>query len=97
MIEFVLPTAENKNDVLDFYAEFENNNETCIGFNLHDNYELWLKQMQNRHGGVDLPEGYVRENFYLCHEKGKMVGVFQNKLFDEEENVFVERYVIDLK
>ncbi len=35
--------------------------------------------MQNRHRGENLPEGYVRENFYLCYEKERLVGVFNLK------------------
>lgn len=29
---FVLPTEGNRNDVLDFYKEFEENGDECIGF-----------------------------------------------------------------
>lgn len=35
--------------------------------------------MQNRHRGENLPEGYVRENFYLCYEKERLVGIFSLK------------------
>ena len=35
--------------------------------------------MQNRHTGRDLPEGFVRENFYLCYDGAEMVGVFSLK------------------
>ena len=35
--------------------------------------------MKNRHAGKNLPEGYVREDFYLCYEDGKLVGVFSLK------------------
>lgn len=45
----------------------------------YKNYDQWLIEMQNRHTGKDLPEGYVRENFYLCYEGNRLVGVFSLK------------------
>ncbi len=83
-MEFIFPAEEHRNDVLDFYAEFENNNETCIGYSGHEDYDKWLRGMCNRKTATDLPEGYVRENFYLCYDGGKMVGVFSLK-FDLTE------------
>lgn len=41
--------------------------------------DLWLSGMQNRHTGENLPEGYVRENFYLCYEGKRLIGVFSLK------------------
>lgn len=79
MPDFVLPTEENRNDVLDFYKEFEEYGDECIGFGNRNNYDLWLREMQNRHTGRNLPEGYVRENFYLCYNGEKLVGVFSLK------------------
>ena len=35
--------------------------------------------MQNRLRGENLPAGYVRENFYLCYNGDKMIGVFSLK------------------
>lgn len=35
--------------------------------------------MQNRHTGTNLPQGYVREDFYLCYDGNDMVGVFSLK------------------
>lgn len=35
--------------------------------------------MKNRHIGKNLPEGYVRENFYLCYEGKNLIGVFSLK------------------
>ncbi len=63
MIELTLPTKNNEKDVLDFYKEFDENNEICIGFNNHTNCNKWLKDMTNRHLGVNLPNGYVQEIF----------------------------------
>jgi len=79
MINFVLPDETNQNDVLDFYREFDKYGESCIGFADHDNYDAWLQEKRNRKSGKDLPEGYVRENFYLCYEGKKLVGVFSLK------------------
>ena len=79
MISFVFPSEENRADVLEFYREFEEANGACIGFQNHDDYDLWLQGMRNRKTATDLPEGYVRENFYLCYEGAQMVGVFSLK------------------
>lgn len=169
MINFVFPEEKNARDVLEFYAAFKSSGGECIGCKNGDNYPVWLNEMQNRREGENLPEGYVRENFYLCYlgdaligvfslkfeltpylfsygghigyavapayrncgyateilrlgvdlakdlgfEKLLLVcdddniasekvilkngGVFENKLFDEEENVFVKRFWIDLR
>ncbi len=78
-ITFVLPTEQNRADVLAFYQEFEESGGTCIGFGNWRDYNRWLTGMQNRHTGKNLPEGYVRENFYLCYQGGEMVGVFSLK------------------
>ena len=79
MISFVLPTEENRDDVLSFYNEIEKANETCIGYNNYKNFDIWLTGMKNRHTGKNLPDGYVRENFYLCYDGDEMVGVFSLK------------------
>lgn len=79
MLSFILPTYENKNDVLAFYTEFEKNNETCIGYNDYEDFDKWLCGMYNRKAGTNLPDGHVRENFYLCYDINEMVGVFSLK------------------
>ena len=79
MLKFILPTEQNRNDVLSFYDEIEKSGGVCIGIGNYKNYDLWLSGMQNRHTGKDLPEGYVRENFYLCYEGKRVVGVFSLK------------------
>ena len=78
-LKFVLPTALNRDDVQSFYNEIEAEGGECIGFGNWRDYDLWLIGMQNRHTGRNLPEGYVRENFYLCYEEEKLVGVFSLK------------------
>lgn len=78
-MHFVLPTENNKKDVLDFYKEFEEKGEYCIGFQFHNDYKKWLEQMNNRKEAKNLPEGYVKENFYLCYEEDQLVGVFSLK------------------
>lgn len=35
--------------------------------------------MRSRHTGENLPAGYVRENFYLCYENNRLIGVFSLK------------------
>lgn len=79
MLKFILPTEQNRADVLSFYDEIENNGDECIGIGNYKNYDLWLSGMQNRHSGKDLPEGYVRENFYLCYDGARLIGVFSLK------------------
>lgn len=79
MIHFVLPSERNKKDVLSFYQEIVKAGGECIGLRNHDNYDLWLEEMTNRHLGRNLPDGYVRENFYLCYDRNKLVGVFSLK------------------
>lgn len=79
MIKFILPNKNNKEDVLAFYDEIEKNGDECIGFKNHSNYDKWLIEMQNRHLGENLPKGYVKENFYLCYDENKLIGVFSLK------------------
>ena len=43
--------------------------------------------MQNCKTATDLPEGYVRENFYLCYEGSEMVGVYSLK-FELTDHLF---------
>ena len=79
MVQLVFPTLAHQADVLAFYRAFENAGQTCIGFANHNDYPRWLTGMQNRKSGTNLPDGYVRENFYLCYEDDRMVGVFSLK------------------
>ena len=79
MLRFSLPTDHNREDVLSFYNEIEKSGGECIGFGNYKDYDLWLTGMQNRHTGKNLPEGYVRENFYLCYAGEMLVGVFSLK------------------
>lgn len=79
MLNFVLPTKINRDDVLSFYNEIEASGGECIGIGNYKDYDMWLTEMMNRRTGKNLPEGYVRENFYLCYEKDMMVGVYSFK------------------
>ena len=79
MLTFVLPTEQNREDVLAFYRDIEENGEECIGIGNYKDYDMWLTLIQNRRCGRDLPEGYVRENFYLCYESSRLIGVFDLK------------------
>ena len=79
MFNFVLPTEQHRTDVLAFYDEMEKSGGSCIGIGHYKNYDLWLTGMQNRRAGKNLPDGYVRENFYLCYEGSRIVGVFSLK------------------
>lgn len=79
MIAFMLPTEQNRDDVLSFYNEIENSGGECIGIGNYKDYDKWLEGMNNRHNGENLPKGYVRENFYLCYEGSRLIGVFSLK------------------
>ena len=79
MLDFILPTEQNREDVLSFYDEIEHTGGECIGIGNYKNYDLWLEEMHNRHTGKNLPDGYVRENFYLCYEEKRLIGVFSLK------------------
>lgn len=79
MLSFVIPSESNREDVLSFYNEIERSGGECIGIGNYKNYDLWLTEMRNRHSGKNLPDGYVRENFYLCYDKMRLVGVFSLK------------------
>ena len=68
MITFVYPTEANRDDVQRFYAEFEQQGKTCIGYGKHKNYDTWLTNVHNRIMATDLPEGFVQEAFYLCYD-----------------------------
>lgn len=80
MLTLVFPTQQHRDDVLAFYAEFEANNQTCIGYSNHADFDKWLLGMQNRKAGKGLPQGWARENFYLCYDDEQLVGVFSLKL-----------------
>lgn len=79
MLTFVLPGEEHREDVLSFYTEFAEKQETCIGYGNFQNYDAWLTGMKNRLKAENLPDGWVRENFYLCYDENEMVGVFSLK------------------
>lgn len=79
MLKFILPTEQNRDDVLSFYDEIEKCSGECIGIRNYKNYDLWLTEMHNRHTGKNLPKGYVQENFYLCYEGNRLIGVFSLK------------------
>lgn len=83
MIKFVLPSEENENDVLRFYSEFKAAGQSCIGSAFCTSYADWLSHMRNRKTGKNLPDGFVRENFYLCYDcendRKELLGVFSIK------------------
>lgn len=79
MLNFILPAESNRKDVLSFYDEMRHSGDECIGMGNYKNFDLWLQGMQNRYAGKNLPDGYVRENFYLCYERKRLIGVFSLK------------------
>lgn len=78
-LTFRLPEEGDRENVLDFYEEFAKARTACIGCGGYADFDKWLTGMQNRHTGENLPEGYVRENFYLCYDGPALVGVFSLK------------------
>lgn len=79
MLTFVYPTEANQADVQAFYAEFKQQDKTCIGYGKHKDYAVWLTNIHNRITATDLPEGFVQEAFYLCYDGPEMVGVLNLK------------------
>lgn len=79
MLRFILPDRTSREDVLSFYREIEEGGGECIGIGNYRDFDRWLTGMQNRHTGENLPDGYVRENFYLCYDGDTLVGVFSLK------------------
>lgn len=78
-MKLVFPTELHELAVNDFYDEIQNDKTHIIGFNGFDNYRSWLSHMRNRLSGINLPEYMVRESYYLCFEKEKLIGVFSLK------------------
>ena len=79
MLTFTLPAERHEADVRSFYREIAQAGNTCIGYGSAGDFAVWLAEMRNRHTGTDLPDGYVREDFYLCCEGDLLVGVFSLK------------------
>lgn len=79
MLKFMLPTEDQKEDIRSFYDEIEKTGGECIGAGKAEDTGLWLEEMRNRHAGENLPEGFVREDFYLCYLGEELVGVFSLK------------------
>ena len=73
MLRFILPDRTSREDVLSFYREIEEGGGECIGIGNYRDFDRWLTGMQNRHTGENLPDGYVRENFYLCYDGDTLV------------------------
>lgn len=48
MLNFILPSGENRDDVLSFYEEIEKNGEECIGIGNYKNYDIWLPEYRIR-------------------------------------------------
>lgn len=76
MLKFVLPEQHNRDDVISFYDKIAHSGDACIGFQNYKDYDGWLAGMQNRYTGKNLPEGYVRENFYPVTAKMPLLQVY---------------------
>lgn len=79
MLEMRLPEKKDRDNVLAYYEEIEANNSESIGMGHYRDFDRWLEGMHNRHTGQNLPEGFVREDFCLCYEGEKLIGVFSLK------------------
>ena len=79
MLLMRLPEEKDRENVLAYYEEIEKNNSESIGMGNYRDFDRWLTGMRNRHAGKDLPEGFVQEDFCLCYENDKLVGVFSLK------------------
>lgn len=79
MLELRLPEERDRENVLAYYEEIEANNSESIGMGNYQDFDRWLTGMRNRHTGKNLPEGFVWEDFCLCYEGGRLIGVFSLK------------------
>ena len=43
MLKFILPTEQNRENVISFYDEIEKIGGECIGIGNYKNYDLWLE------------------------------------------------------
>ena len=100
MLTFTLPTEKNRDDVISFYKEIKERDGKCICIGNYEDYNLWLKGMRNRHAGklgleqvlcICDEDNYASEKVIL-----KNGGVFENNLYDSEENVNVKRFWIKI-
>ncbi len=80
MLKLIMPAEQDREAVLSFYREIRRSGGVCIGMQHSEDYDRWLAGMRDRAAGTNLPAGYVRENFYLCYEGDRLVGVFSLKL-----------------
>ncbi len=79
MLLMRLPEEGDRENVLAYYEEIEVANSESIGMGNYRDFDRWLTGMQNRHTGKNLPEGFVREDFCLCYENDRLIGVFSLK------------------
>lgn len=78
-MKLVLPTLEHKALVEDFYDEIKNDINHIIGFGEFKNFNAWLADMQSRLTGHNLSESMVKESYYLCFDRYKLIGVLSIK------------------
>ena len=43
MLKFILPTEQNRENVISFYDEIEKSGGECIGIGNYKNYDPWLE------------------------------------------------------
>lgn len=104
MLTFVLPDERHRQNVLAFYAEFEETGGTCIGYTVRPSQQRRGLATEILKEGVALARssGFKRlllvcDDDNLASEKVilKNGGQYENTLFDPDEQVFVKRYWID--
>ena len=51
MLKFILPTEQNRDEVISFYDEIEKSGGECIGIGNYKNYDLavWIFYMEKYH------------------------------------------------
>ena len=106
MIKFTLPDETHRDDVLDFYAGFERRGESCVGYAVRRSERNRGVAAEMLEQGLRLARSFGLERVLaVCGEDNcaaqKVVarnsGVFENKMYDEEEKAYVNRFWIDLR
>lgn len=71
MRTFVFPREEHREDLLPFYREFEENQETCIGYGDFKHCDRWLTGMRNRRTENSFPDGWGAETSVYAMTEAK--------------------------
>ena len=70
------PTMEDKQEWLDYVADFKEDNPEATPGGFKDNtiYEDWLEKLNNEHNNINLEEGRVPASFYFLMNGNRILG-----------------------